>query len=81
MNLLSEIRRFGLFMRVGGRYQKIGAKTAIKTCSHATKRQNRPEIGAIAAKQERKFFVGNLLVRIQIIIDMILVDRPCVIEA
>jgi len=27
--------------------------------------------------QEREFFIDNLLVRIRLIIDMILVDRPC----
>jgi len=29
-------------------------------------------------QREREFFVDNLLVRIHLIIEMILVDRPCV---
>ena len=44
VDLLSEIRLFGSSMRVGGPYQKIGAKTTTKTCAHATKRQDRPKI-------------------------------------
>jgi hypothetical protein len=32
-------------------------------------------------KEERDFFIDNLLVRIHLIIEMILVDRPCAIDA
>jgi len=31
----------------------------------------------VAAQSEREFFIDNLLVRIDLIIEMILVDRPC----
>jgi len=34
-------------------------------------------IGAHGAWGEREFFIGNLLVRIHLIIEMILIDRPC----
>ena len=30
-----------------------------------------------AGEREREFFIDNLLVRIHLIIEMILVDRPC----
>ena len=36
-------------------------------------RQEYPTLGP----QERKFFIDNLLVRIHMIIETILVDRPC----
>ena len=29
------------------------------------------------SKKEREFFIDNLLVRIHLIIEMVLVDRPC----
>ena len=38
----------------------------------------KPSPGNVAwADEEREFFVDNLLVRIHLIIEMILVDRPC----
>ena len=32
---------------------------------------------ALSSNPEREFFIDNLLVRIHLIIQMILVDRPC----
>ena len=31
-------------------------------------------------RAEREFFIDNLMVRIHIIVQMILVDRPCTVE-
>ena len=33
---------------------------------------------AAAREREREFFIDNLLVQIHLIVEMILVDRPCV---
>ena len=44
-------------------------------------RQSRPvnftHEAVTAAQAKREFFIGNLLVRIHLIIEMILEDRPC----
>ena len=35
-------------------------------------------LGHMGSGEDRVFFIDNLLVRIHVIIEMILVDRPCV---
>jgi len=35
---------------------------------------------AFSGGREKEFFIGTLLVRIHVIIEIILVDQPCVIE-
>ena len=44
-------------------------------------RAEAPDHGRRHCPPEKEFFIDNLLVRIHLIIDMILVDRPCAMGA